>query len=68
MELIHYLKLALARAKEIEIKLLERENGSITGDELKKFRTGDRSFIELCKVLKPRFEKNYYSFKRIKQR
>ncbi len=42
----------LARAKEIEIKLLERErNGSIaTGDELKKFRTGElRSFIELCK-------------------
>jgi len=42
----------LARAKEIEIKLLERErSGSIpTGDELKKFRTGElRSFIELCK-------------------
>ena len=42
----------LARAKEIEIKLLERErSGSITaGDDLKKFRTGElRSFIELCK-------------------
>ena len=42
----------LARAKEIEIKLLERErNGTIpAGDELKKFRTGElRSFIELCK-------------------
>ena len=41
----------LARAKEIEIKLLERErSGSIsTGDSLKKFRTGElRSFIELC--------------------
>ena len=42
----------LARAKEIEIKLLERErSGNISsGDELKKFRTGElRSFIELCK-------------------
>ena len=42
----------LARAKEIEIKLLERErSGSIaTCDDLKKFRTGElRSFIELCK-------------------
>ena len=41
----------LARAKEIEIKLLERErSGNISsGDELKKFRTGElRSFIELC--------------------
>ena len=42
----------LARAKEIEIKLLERErNGDVpSGDALKKFRTGElRSFIELCK-------------------
>jgi hypothetical protein len=42
----------LARAKEIEIKLLERERASKidTSDELKKFRTGElRSFIELCK-------------------
>ena len=42
----------LARAKEIEIKLLERErSGSIaSSDDLKKFRTGElRSFIELCK-------------------
>ena len=42
----------LARAQEIEIKLLERERASKidTSDELKKFRTGElRSFIELCK-------------------
>ncbi len=42
----------LARAKEIEIKLLERERNTKieSGDELKKFRTGElRSFIELCK-------------------
>ena len=42
----------LARAKEVEIKLLERERNTKieSGDELKKFRTGElRSFIELCK-------------------
>ena len=42
----------LARAKEIDIKLLQRERGTKieSGDELKKFRTGElRSFIELCK-------------------
>ena len=41
----------LARAKEIEIKLLERErNGDVpSGDALKKCRTGElRSVIELC--------------------
>ena len=46
----------LARAKEIEIKLLERERNTKieSGDELKKFRTGElRSFIELCKSEKP---------------
>ena len=42
----------ISKAKEIEIKLLERErNGDVpSGDALKKFRTGElRSFIELCK-------------------
>ena len=42
----------LASAKEIEIKLLERERSEsiAAGDNLKKFRTGElRSFIELCK-------------------
>jgi len=42
----------LARAREIEVKLLERErvNSISTNDELKKFRTGElRSFIDLCK-------------------
>ena len=42
----------LAREKEIEIKLLERERSEsiAAGDNLKKVRTGElRSFIELCK-------------------
>ena len=42
----------LARAREIEVKLLERErvNSIPTNDGLKKFRTGElRSFIDLCK-------------------
>ena len=42
----------LARAREIEIKLLEREreNSLPPNDQLKRFRTGElRSFIELCK-------------------
>tara|TARA_B100000676_G_C17806899_1_gene695266 strand:- start:189 stop:530 length:342 start_codon:yes stop_codon:yes gene_type:complete len=42
----------LARAREIEVKLLERErsNSIPTDDNLKRFRTGElRSFIDLCK-------------------
>ena len=42
----------LARARGIEIKLLERErsNSVATSDDLKRFRTGElRSFIDLCK-------------------